>query len=132
MGSRKRNKAEELKELNKNMKIQIGIQILLLCQIKMEITRFLEKVSQIKNGIVFSFLNTKSTLFSISLKFSLKTFVIRSFARMTFTGLWVYKLNVLIKQYSIFLPTVKAVFEGNVHGVVVHAKMYIFEYFFKK
>ena len=43
-----------------------------------------------------------------------------------------YKLNVLIKQYSIFSPTVNAVFEGNVHGVVVHARTKILEYFFKK
>ena len=33
-----------------------------------------------------------------------------------------YWLNVLTITYSIFRPTVKAVFDGNVQGVVVQAR----------
>ena len=75
------------------------------------------------NGICLSVLNTSSSSFSTSLKFVLKTLSISAFANTTFTGLCVYKLNVLIKQYLIFLPTVSAVFDGNVQGVVVQAKI---------
>ena len=41
---------------------------------------------------------------------------------MMLTGSCVYWLNVWTKLYSILGPTVKAVFEGNVHGVVVQAR----------
>ena len=36
----------------------------------------------------------------------------------------VYGLNERILEYSISGPTQSAVFEGNVHGVVVHARKY--------
>ena len=41
---------------------------------------------------------------------------------MTVVFSFVYWLNVFINEYSILAPTVKAVFEGNVHGVVVQAR----------
>ena len=37
-------------------------------------------------------------------------------------GFLVYKLKVSITTYLIFLPIVKAVLEGSVQGVVVHAR----------
>ena len=87
------------------------------------------KSSHTKYGIFFIESNRRSFSFSTSTKFPLKTLGIKSFARITLIDLWVYRLNVLINTYLIFLPTVRAVLDGNVHGVVVQAKMYIWEYF---
>ena len=41
---------------------------------------------------------------------------------MMLTGSCVYWLKVWTKLYSIFGPTVNAVFDGKVHGVVVQAR----------
>ena len=82
-----------------------------------------KNVSTTIYGISLSLLKINSSWFKTSLKFVLKTLVINSFANTTFIGWCVYKLYVLIKQYSIFSPTVKAVFDGNVHGVVVQARI---------
>ena len=51
-----------------------------------------------------------------------KTFEIKSFAKTTWICFFVYWLKVETTEYLIFGPTVKAVLEGKVHGVVVHAK----------
>ena len=55
-------------------------------------------------------------------KFLAKTFSIREVATTTVTFSFVYWLNVFTNEYSILAPTVKAVLEGRVQGVVVHAK----------
>ena len=55
-------------------------------------------------------------------KFLANTFSIRELATTTVVFSFVYWLNVFINEYSILAPTVKAVFEGNVHGVVVQAR----------
>src|SRR5688572_2905099 len=64
-------------------------------------------------------LNSNGSAFKLSAE---KYFPNKSFARITFTGFAVYGLNVLTKTYSMFFPTAKAVFEGNVQGVVVQAR----------
>jgi hypothetical protein len=49
---------------------------------------------------------------------------LRSCAKTTFTFLCVYGFTVPINVYVILSPTANAVFDGNVHGVVVQAMMY--------
>ena len=48
--------------------------------------------------------------------------MINFFASIIFIGLNVYWLKVFIITYSIFKPTVKAVLDGRVQGVVVQAR----------
>ena len=56
--------------------------------------------------------------------------MIKSLAITTFILEKVYLLKVLITTYVIFLLTDNAVFEGKVHGVVVHARKNKSENFF--
>ena len=56
----------------------------------------------------------------------------RSLATITLMNSKVYWLKVEIILYFILAPTVSAVFEGRVHGVVVQAKIKRLLYFFKK
>ena len=57
-----------------------------------------------------------------SLFFSGKKLLSSGLAKMTKISSPLYGLKVLTNTYSILGPTAKAVLDGSVHGVVVHAR----------